>query len=262
MINTRLIFCANLLVSMMLAGGVAAAGLMKSHWDWQLTEPFDLTRDVQVLDLDPDNHSMDEIAALKARGIKLICYVSVGTAENYRSDYNAFPTEIMGNTYEDWPDERFLDIRQIGQLVPIMAARFQRCADMGFDAIEPDNMDVHINDSGFAITELDSLRYIRVLTDIAHGIGLEIGQKNVPELTSRLVDTLDFVITEDCFADGWCDAVSAYAKAGKPVYAAEYNDREIVFTGVCGSAAENYHFIQKDRDLTRHLNTCPQEIFQ
>ncbi len=226
-------------------------------WDWQLTEPFDLSRDVAVMDLDPDNHSAADIAALKARGITTICYISVGTAENYRDDYDSFPAAVLGNTYDDWPDERFLDIRQIGALIPIMAARFQRCADMGFDAIEPDNIDVHVNDSGFPITELDSLRYIRVLTDIAHGINMQIGQKNVPDLTAKLAGTLDFALTEDCFADGWCDQVADYARAGKPVYAAEYTDTGVDFAAACATAPANYHFIQKDRDLTRSLETCP-----
>ncbi len=242
--------------------GLAPISAVAQVWDWQLTEPFDLSRDVAVMDLDPDNHSAAEIAALKARGITTICYVSVGTAENYRDDYTSFPAAVLGNTYDDWPDERFLDIRQIGALIPIMAARFQRCANMGFDAIEPDNLDVHINESGFPITELDSLRYIRVLTDIAHGMGLEIGQKNVAALTGKLVETLDFVVTEDCFADGWCDQVADYARAGKPVYAAEYTDTGVDFAAACAWAPANFHFIQKDRDLTRQLNTCPQEDSQ
>lgn len=257
-INTPTLSIAILSAALCTTQAVSA----QSHWDWQLSEPFDLSRDVAVMDIDPDNHSPAEIAALNARGVKTICYVSVGTAENFRADFDTFPEAVLGKTYGDWPDERFLDIRQIGLLLPIMAARFQRCKEMGFAAIEPDNLDVYLNDSGFEITELDTLRYIRTLSDIAHGIGLEIGQKNVPDLTARLVDTLDFVITEDCFADGWCDQVAAYANAGKPIYAAEYNDREIVFTGVCGSAQEHYHFIQKDRDLTRQLLTCPQEVLQ
>lgn len=237
--------------------GYGTAASAQAHWDWQLSEPFDLSHDVTVMDIDPDNHSPSEIAALTARGVTTICYVSVGTAENYRNDYAQFPDAVLGNIYGDWPDERFLDIRKIGMLIPIMAARFQRCAAMGFDAIEPDNLDVHINDSGFPITELDTLRYIRVLTDIAHGIDLEIGQKNVPELTARLVDTLDFVVTEGCHADGWCDQVAAYAQAGKPVYATEYTDTNVDFAAACASAADNYHFILKDRDLTRSLTICP-----
>lgn len=244
----KLLRLPTLIVGISLATGAMAQS--QAHWDWQLSEPYDLSRDVQVMDIDPDNHSDADIAALTARGVTTICYVSVGTAENYRSDYEQFPDAVLGKTYGDWPDEKFLDIREIDALLPIMTARFQRCADMGFDAIEPDNMDVYINDSGFDISASDTIAYVSTLADIAHGMGMEIGQKNVPELTGSLINKLDFVIAEDCFVDGWCKDISAYADAGKPVYAAEYNDREIVFSGVCTSAPAGFHFIQKDRDLT------------
>jgi len=118
----------------------------QSYWDWQLGEPLNLSRDVRVLDVDPDTITAAEVAQMKARGVLMICYVSIGTVENYRSDVAAFPASVVGRTYGDWPDEKFLDIRQHDVLLPIMTARFQRCKDMGFDAIEPDNMDVYDND--------------------------------------------------------------------------------------------------------------------
>jgi hypothetical protein len=227
-------------------------------WDWQLSDPFDLAREVQVMDLDAENHTAGEIAALKARSVTLICYVSVGTAENYRADYGDFPDGVMGKVYGDWPDERFLDIRQMDVLLPIMKARFQRCADMGFDAIEPDNQDVWTNESGFPVTEGDTVAYLKALAKLAHGMGLEIGQKNVPELTEKLVGTLDFVITEDCFAQGWCDQVLAYTKAGKPVYVAEYTDQIVDFPAACAwGAANGASVILKDRELTSFRKSCP-----
>lgn len=244
-----------LFASMTLAAGGSMA---QSHWDWQLSEPYDLlSHDVQVMDIDPDNHSASDIAALSARGVKTICYVSVGTAEEYRDDVANFPASVIGKTYGDWPDEKFLDIRQIDALLPIMTARFQRCRDMGFSAVEPDNMDVYTNDSGFAISAADTVAYMRALANVAHGMGLQIGQKNVPELTPSLVGMLDFVVTEGCYVDGWCEQVFAYIQQGKPVYAAEYTDTRVNFTAACSFGAENgYHFILKNRDLTSKLGTC------
>ncbi len=139
-----------------------------------------------------------------------------------------------------------------------MQARFQRCKDMGFDAIEPDNMDVYDNASGFRLSRRDGVRYILALADIAHGMGLEIGQKNVPEITRQLIGSMDFVITEDCFAGDWCEEVEAYARAGKPVLAAEYTDTGVNWPAACAfGAANNYSMILKDRDLTAALQTCP-----
>lgn len=235
----------------------AAALAEGSVWDWQLAEPFEFTSAPHVLDLDPDNHSPAELRALKSAGHELICYVSVGTVEDYRDDKDAFDPAVVGRRYEEWPDELFLDIRQLDVLLPIMRARFQRCADLGFEAIEPDNQDVHDNESGFDVSAEDTVRYLLALAEIAHGMGLTIGQKNIPELTGQLVDELDFVIAEDCFADQWCAALSPYVAAGKPVYAAEYTDTGVDFAGACAwGQTAGMSFILKDRDLTSYRKDC------
>lgn len=238
-------------------GGGGGGDGATSYWDWQLTEPFDLTRDVQVFDLDPDSVTPAQIAALNSQGIKTVCYVSIGTLEDYRDDVASFPASVIGNTYGDWPDERFLDVREIDILKPLMAARFQNCLDMGFNAIEPDNMDVHENDSGFDISSADMVAYILALADVAHGMGLEYAQKNVPELTPLLVGSADFIIAESCFQDNWCGDILAYSAAGKDILDAEYSDRPVDFDVACGYAANNnIRMILKDRDLTAELQTC------
>lgn len=227
-------------------------------WDWQLSEPFDFSRNVAILDTDPDSVTAAQIVTLNARGVMTICYVSVGTLEDYRDDVDAFPPEVVGKVYGDWPDERFLNIKRLDILLPIMQARFQKCKDMGFAAIEPDNMDVYDNDSGFDLGIPDTARYLFALADMAHGMGLEIGQKNVPEMTAYLAGMFDFVITEDCFADDWCPQVVAYAKQGKPVLAAEYTDTDVDWPAACAyGAANGYSMILKDRDLGAALQTCP-----
>jgi len=236
----------------------AASAMAAPAWDWQLSEPIRAPRGVEVFDTDPDSVSARTIAQLNARGVYTICYVSVGTLENYRDDRRDFPRSVVGRVYGDWPDERFLDVRQLDVLLPLMQARFQRCKDMGFDAIEPDNMDVYDNESGFRISRRDGIAYIKALSDLAHGMGLEIGQKNVPEITRQLIGHMDFVITEDCFSDGWCEEVSAYIRDGKPVLAAEYTDTGVNWAAACAFArANDYSMILKDRDLTAALETCP-----
>ena len=235
-----------------------AAPKIGAAWDWQLSEPIRAPRGIGVFDTDPDNTNPRTIQRLNAQGVYTICYVSVGTLEDYRDDRTAFPRAVIGWTYDDWPDERFLDIRQLDVLLPLMQARFQRCKDMGFQAIEPDNMDVYDNDSGFRLSQRDGVRYIKALADMAHGMGLEIGQKNVPEITGQLIGRMDFIITEDCFSDGWCGEVYAYIRANKPVFAAEYTDTGVNWPAACAFAGENgYSMILKDRDLTAALETCP-----
>ncbi len=235
----------------------AGAAPMASSWDWQLSTPLNLRAGVQVYDLDPDSVTAAQIAALKARGTYTICYVSVGTVENYRSDKTAFPARVVGKVYGDWPDEKFLNIKALDVLLPLMKARFARCKALGFDAIEPDNMDVDENDSGFDITPQDVVRYVTALAGIAHAMGLEIGQKNVPALTPRLIRTLDFAVTESCWQDRWCDRIAAYITAGKPVFDAEYTDRPINFKKACKAAANmGISMILKPRDLGASRRAC------
>jgi hypothetical protein len=234
------------------------APLPSASWDWQLSvENINPPKDIKAFGADPDSVTKEQILALNEAGVYTICYVSVGTLENWRNDKNIFHSNMIGKTYGDWPDEKFLDISN-NELVNIMALRFANCSALGFLAIEPDNMDVYTNDSGFNISKEQTLDYIIFLAKQAHDLNLEIGQKNVPELTSELVGVMDFIITEDCFADGWCDDVLPYIAANKPVFNAEYTDTNVDFNAACTYAAEHkISMILKDRDLTVEREICP-----
>lgn len=228
-----------------------------ASWDWQLSEPFDLNVDVQVLDTDPDSIDPDTMAALRARGVFTICYVSVGTLEDWRGDVAAFPAAVIGHGYPDWAGEYFLDIRDTGTLLPLMQKRFEACAALGFDAVEPDNMDVYLNDSGFDISVEDTIRYVTGLSYMAHALDLQIGQKNLPELTAQLEPLLDFVIVEGCYADDWCDAVGRYAQNGKAIFAAEYEVTEADRADLCTDAsARGISLIFKEYDLDARGSRC------
>lgn len=229
------------LLALVLAAPDAAGG-----WDIQFVPPF-VDRDVAVIDLDWQEPA--RIMAAKARGQRVLCYVSVGTAEAWRPDFAAFPKAVLGPEWRDWPGEYFLDIRQIDALLPIMQARFQACKDAGADAIDPDNQDQQWA-GAFPVSKADTVAYMRALADVAHGMGLQIGQKNNPDTVDDLAGTLDFIVTEGCFSDGWCADVLPYAQAGKPVYAIEYTDTAVDFAAACDWGRDRgIDFILKDRDL-------------
>ena len=234
-----------------------AAPLPGVDWDWQLSGSIAPPTGILAFGADPDSVTRAQITALNDAGVYTICYVSVGTMETYRDDVELFPDEVIGKRYEDWPNEYFLDIRDEYSLPHIMGLRFFDCKLKGFQAVEPDNLDVYTNDSGFDLSRADILRYIRILVRGAHDNNLEIGQKNVPELTPDLVGMMDFVITESCYQDRWCDAVSAYVTAGKPVFDAEYSDRPINWSRACAEARNlGISMILKNRDLTAGRKTC------
>lgn len=246
------------LLAVALAGPLCASaeGIASGvSWDWQLQAPLDLGVPVDVLALDPDEVSAAEVAALSARAVTTVCYVSVGTLEDWRDDADRFPAALVGRAYDGWPGERFLDIRAGAQLLPIMAARFRHCAEMGFDAVEPDNIDLHVNDTGFPLTPADVVAWFTELAAVAHDLGLLVAQKNAPDLTAELAPFADFAIAEDCFAEGWCADLAIYPRTGRALLAAEYGAAS---DSICTAAAQlGASVIFKRRDVTRWRRVCP-----
>ena len=194
---------------------------------------------------------------MHGKGRKVIGYISVGSREDWRPDAAGFPPELLGRDYAGWPGEKWLDIRRIDLLRPIMLARLDLCKEKGFDAVEPDNIEIHDNDTGFPITYADQFAYARWLAEEAHARGLAIGLKNAADMVAEALPCFDFAITEDCFVQGWCDQVLPFIKAGKAVFAAEYTDTGVDFKAACAwGRAHSISFIQKNRILTAFRATC------
>ena len=130
---------------------------VNTSWQWQLTSPVDQSVDAVMYDIDLFDNETSVVASLHSQGRRVVCYISVGSWENWRPDANQFPASVIGNDYEGWSGEKWLDIRQIDLLAPIMRARLDQCKAKGFDAIEPDNIDGYTNDTGFPLTYQDQL---------------------------------------------------------------------------------------------------------
>jgi hypothetical protein len=139
-----------------------------------------------------------------------------------------------------------------------MRARFDLCKMAGFDAIEPDNIEIHDNDTGFDISYDDQIVYARWLAEEAHSRGLAIGIKNAPDMVADSLEFYDFAITEDAFEYGWIENMLPFINSGKPVFAAEYTDMEVDFNSACKwGKSKNVSFILKTRELDRLRVTCP-----
>jgi hypothetical protein len=226
-------------------------------WQWQLTGKLDLDLQTDVIDIDL-HVGQSVVDYYHSQGTQVICYISVGSYENWRPDADQFPPEVLGKDYVGWSGEKWLDIRQIELLAPIMLARLDECAAKGFDGVEPDNMEIHTNDTGFPLTYADQLRYALWLAEQAHQRGLAIGQKNAPDQTKELLDVFDFAITEDAFYYGWTEDMLPYIQAGKPVFAAEYTDLPGDFEAFCRISQQlGFSTILKHRDLDAWVQTCP-----
>jgi hypothetical protein len=190
-------------------------------WYWQLSGT-PAVQPVQATDVDGFDTSAATVAAFHARGQRMICYIDVGTAENWRSDYASFPSSVLGAT-NGWPGEQWLDIRQLSVLEPIMTARLQMCQQKGFDAVEPDNMDGYANTTGFPLQASDQLAYNEWIAGEAHALGMAVLQKNDSDQAAALQPYFDGVLDEQCNQYSACSAYEPYLSAGKPVLNAEYS---------------------------------------
>ena len=217
---------ATLAVCAMVCVCAAAAGAWwklpeRPTFYWQLQRKIKTSVPAEIYDVDGFETSASEVAALHALGKHVVCYIDVGTAEDFRPDYDEFPPSVLGNS-NGWPGERWLDIRQLSVLEPIMTARLQMCAEKGFDALEPDNIEAFSNDSGFPITAAEQLTYNEWIAEEAHSLGLAVLQKNDGEQASELEPYFDGVLTEQCNQYHECSDFDPYLAAGKPVIDAEY----------------------------------------
>ena len=192
-------------------------------WQWQLSGSLNQSVDAQMYDIDLFDRSASDVASLHAKGRKVICYFSAGSYEGGRPDSSAFPQAVLGNVLDGWPNEKWLDIRRIDLLRPIMTKRLDLCRQKGFDGVEPDNIDGYSNGTGFPLKAADQLAYNRFLAAEAHARGLSIGLKNDLGQAAALEPSFDFAVNEQCFQYNECNLLTPFLNAGKAVFNAEYD---------------------------------------
>jgi len=191
-------------------------------WQLQLSGKVDTSVRAPVYDVDGVETPRRAIRRLHRRHRRVICYFSAGSYEPYRADAGRFPPEVLGLPIEGFPDERWLDIRRIDLLAPILRDRIDACKRKHFDAVDPDNVDGYTNRTGFALTAADQLRFDRWVARAAHRRGLAVGLKNDPGQVNELVRSFDFTVVEQCFQYRECGAFRPFIRARKAVYEVEY----------------------------------------
>lgn len=223
-------------------------------WQWQLTVPVDLSVPAEIYDIDGFLNGADVVAELHRRGRKAVCYIEVGAAEDFRPDYADWPRDLLGRS-NGWPGERWLDIRDPAKLKPVLARRFDMCRDKGFDAVEPDLMDGYANDTGFAITAVDQLRFNRFVARLAHERGLSVALKNDVEQAAQLVGDFDFTVNEECAAFAECAGLTPFIEAGKAVLHTEYDLAPVTY---CAESRRlKLSSLRKNRSLDAAAIPCP-----
>lgn len=228
----------------------------RAHWQptgtmpWHIQYQGDMENpEVPVHNLDGVGTDSAQVQALQASGAHVICYFNAGGSESFRDDYESFPHEVQGKPLDGWPGETWLDVRELDVLLPIMATRMDDCAEKGFDAVDPDNLDGYTNDTGFPLSRDDALAYQRELITLAHDRSLAIGLKNTMDLIPVLADEIDFAVNEQCQQYNECDTYEALIALDKPVFNVEYQ-------GTCEGQPDGISTVLADLLLDGPTTSC------
>ncbi|MDQ5815372.1 MAG: endo alpha-1,4 polygalactosaminidase [Actinomycetota bacterium] len=192
-----------------------------TSWQWQLSGTVDQSVDVEVYNIDLFENGSQVVSDLHDAGRKVICYMSAGSFENWRPDASDFPANVKGRT-NGWPGERWLDIRRLGVLKPIMRERLDLCRTRGYDGVEFDNVEGYANRSGFPLTRGDQRFFNEWLAKAAHERGLGAGLKNDLSQIEVLEPHFDFAVNEQCYQYRECGQLTPFIDNDKAVLHVEY----------------------------------------
>jgi hypothetical protein len=243
--------------AVMLVGSDPPGGIWQpppgTSWQWQLSGAIDTSVDVQMYDIDLFETPQSVIDELHADGRVVICYFSAGSYEDFRPDAALFPAEVKGKS-NGWPGEKWLDIRAVDVLAPIMEARLDLAVQKACDGVEPDNVDGYANNTGFPLTYQDQQAYNIWLANEAHARGLSVGLKNDLDQIADLLPHFDWALNEECFFYDECDLLLPFVGAGKAVFGVEYEGDPADF---CPQAnAMNFDWLKKNWDLDAWRIAC------
>ncbi|MEP6624251.1 MAG: endo alpha-1,4 polygalactosaminidase [Acidimicrobiia bacterium] len=224
-----------------------------TSWQIQLNGTVGLAVNATLFDIDGFDNTATTVAKLHAKGRKVACYFSAGSFENWRPDAAAFPADVKGAS-NGWPGERWLDIRRLDVLGPIIESRLDMCKAKGFDSADPDNVDGYTNTTGFPLTAADQLAFNTFIANAAHTRGLSVALKNDLDQIPQLVPYFDWALNEQCYQYGECDLLTPFSTAGKAVMEIEYGAAKTKF---CPAAnARNFNAIKKRLDLKAWRSPC------
>jgi hypothetical protein len=191
------------------------------RWDWQIgrVSPLQRTgaRAVDIYDIDGFLTTPAEIDAMHATWQaatlphpRAICYIDLAW-EDYRPDGTpgtAFPAATLGRVYYGYPQERWVDFRQLDALRPMLDARIGMCAEKGFDAVEFDDIDSFDPPAttGFRLTPGDAQNYLAYADNRAHAMGMSVLWKNSPLLAWWGRRYSDGAVVEECYPYRQCSS--------------------------------------------------------
>jgi hypothetical protein len=197
------------------------SGHHPTRWDWQIGRVTPLQRTgrsaVDMYDVDGFLTTRAQVTAIKATWQaatlphpRAVCYLDLAW-EDYRPDATPgryFPAAALGHVYFGFPEERWVDFRQLDALAPMLRERIAMCARKGFDAVELDDIDSFDPPSttGFYLTPEDVQNFLAYAFNEVHRYGMTALWKNSPYLSSWGRQYTDGAVVEECYVSHACFA--------------------------------------------------------
>ena len=102
--------------------------------------PAKLEKGPGIIVIEPDDYTATQVKAIKAKGYKVLGYLSVGTVEKERTWWKKYKKYSL-KKLEDWPDENYADLTK-KVWADFLVARAKTLKKKGFDGWWCDNIDV------------------------------------------------------------------------------------------------------------------------
>lgn len=210
--------------------------------------------------IDPFQLGVSEsIPNIKKNNNQVGAYISIGTGETYRTDYDEMKPYLVTKQWGQWPDEYFVNSTTTG-IVDIMKLRIDKIADWGCDWVEFDNMDWIYDDDlrkeyGFKVTQEEGITYYQELCEYVHSKGMKCMAKNTVENASDF----DGVLYESYnFNKNWWDnsGAQSFLDEGKLVIVNHYNESDCgkVYSEYKGVYNNSLSFICEDSNLKKYVH--------
>ena len=189
--------------------------LLKARHAYVLIDPF-------------EENAREHITSIHSNGNEIGGYISAGTGEKWRDDFDQLKPYLTDKSWPEWPGEFFVSEVKTG-ILPVMKKRIDKMAAWGLDWVEFDNMDWLDTESkkeyGLSASVSAAKSYINTLCDYTHSKDMKCMAKN----TVEGFENFDGVLYESYNDDkNWWNhaGMQSFLKTGKPVIINHYHESD------------------------------------
>jgi len=199
------------------------------------------------------------ISDIKVKGNQVGGYISIGTGENWRDDFDNLKPFLVSKEWGQWEGEYFVNKTNTG-IIDVMKARIDSMEKWGCDWVEFDNMDWIFDvdlrkEYGYEVTIDEGIAYFNELCNYLHQKGMKCMAKNTVEGAS----SFDGVLYESYHKQkNWWDneGTREFLNAGKLVIVNHYNESNCdeVYIEYMNIYSSDISYICEDKNLKKYVH--------